>query len=126
VTETLIVMLSVPFALVGGLWLMWWLGFNLSVAVAVGFVALASVAAETGVVMLIYLDAALKEMQARHGGKNTGGANTDNLRHRESRARHCDRSEAVPAAAFERFLVQHRFEAVGGSGVHARRARAWS
>jgi Cu(I)/Ag(I) efflux system membrane protein CusA/SilA len=49
VTETLIVMLSVPFALVGGLWWMWWLGFNLSVAVAVGFIALAGVAAETGV-----------------------------------------------------------------------------
>ena len=56
ITETLIVMLSVPFALVGGFWLMWWLGFNLSVAVAVGFIALAGVAAETGVVMLIYLD----------------------------------------------------------------------
>ena len=56
VTETLIVMLSVPFALAGGMWLMWWLGFNFSVAVAVGFIALAGVAAETGVVMLIYLD----------------------------------------------------------------------
>jgi Cu(I)/Ag(I) efflux system membrane protein CusA/SilA len=55
-TETFIVMLSVPFALVGGVWLMWWLGYNLSVAVAVGFIALAGVAAETGVVMLIYLD----------------------------------------------------------------------
>jgi Cu(I)/Ag(I) efflux system membrane protein CusA/SilA len=55
-TETLIVMLSVPFALVGGVWLMWLLGYNLSVAVAVGFIALAGVAAETGVVMLIYLD----------------------------------------------------------------------
>ena len=64
VTETLIVMLSVPFALVGGLWLMWWLGFNLSVAVAVGFIALAGVAAETGVVMLIYLDNAMTELQA--------------------------------------------------------------
>jgi Cu(I)/Ag(I) efflux system membrane protein CusA/SilA len=60
-TETLIVMLSLPFALVGGLWLMWWLGFNLSVAVAVGFIALAGVAAETGVVMLIYLQHALDE-----------------------------------------------------------------
>jgi Cu(I)/Ag(I) efflux system membrane protein CusA/SilA len=69
VTETLIVILSVPFALVGGLWLMWWLGFNLSVAVAVGFIALAGVAAETGVVMLIYLDAALKELQARRAGE---------------------------------------------------------
>jgi len=63
-TETLIVMLSLPFALVGGIWLMWWLGFNLSVAVAVGFIALAGVAAETGVVMLIYLDNAKREVQA--------------------------------------------------------------
>ena len=55
-TETLIVMLSVPFALVGGIWLMWLLGYNLSVAAAIGFIALAGVAAETGVVMLIYLD----------------------------------------------------------------------
>jgi Cu(I)/Ag(I) efflux system membrane protein CusA/SilA len=64
-TETLIVMLSVPFALVGGLWLTWWLGFNLSVAVAVGFIALAGVAAETGVVMLIYLDQAMTELQEK-------------------------------------------------------------
>ena len=63
-TETLIVMLSLPFALVGGLWLMWWLGFNMSVAVAVGFIALAGVAAETGVIMLIYLDQAMKELHA--------------------------------------------------------------
>jgi Cu(I)/Ag(I) efflux system membrane protein CusA/SilA len=60
-TETLIVMLSLPFSLVGGFWLMYWMGFNMSVAVAVGFIALAGVAAETGVVMLIYLDNALKE-----------------------------------------------------------------
>jgi Cu(I)/Ag(I) efflux system membrane protein CusA/SilA len=60
-TETLIVMLSLPFALVGGVWLMWWMGFNASVAVAVGFIALAGVAAETGVIMLIYLDNALKD-----------------------------------------------------------------
>ena len=60
-TETLIVMLSLPFALVGGIWLMWWLDFNLSVAVAVGFIALAGVAAETGVIMLIYLDHAWAE-----------------------------------------------------------------
>lgn len=65
ITETLIVMLSVPFALVGGFWLMWWLGFNLSVAVVVGFIALAGVAAETGVVMLIYLDHALKDLKGQ-------------------------------------------------------------
>jgi len=64
-TETLIVMLSVPFALVGGIWLMWVLDYNLSVAVAVGFIALAGVAAETGVVMLIYLDHAWASAQAR-------------------------------------------------------------
>jgi Cu(I)/Ag(I) efflux system membrane protein CusA/SilA len=67
-TETLIVMLSLPFALVGGLWLMWWLGFNLSVAVVVGFIALAGVATETGVVMLIYLDQALAEIKTRREG----------------------------------------------------------
>lgn len=64
-TETLIVMLSLPFSLVGGLWLLWWLGLNLSVAVAVGFIALAGVAAETGVVMLIYLNHATAELKAR-------------------------------------------------------------
>ena len=64
-TETFIVMLSLPFSLVGGLWLMWWMGFNLSVAVAVGFIALAGVAAETGVVMLIYLENALVEWRHR-------------------------------------------------------------
>ena len=63
VSDTLIVMLSVPFALAGGLWLMWWLNFNLSVAVAVGFIALAGVAAETGVVMLIYLENAVAELR---------------------------------------------------------------
>jgi Cu(I)/Ag(I) efflux system membrane protein CusA/SilA len=62
-TETLIVMLSVPFALVGGIWLLWFLDYNVSVAVGVGFIALAGVAAETGVVMLIYLDHAYLEKQ---------------------------------------------------------------
>jgi Cu(I)/Ag(I) efflux system membrane protein CusA/SilA len=65
VTESLVVMLSVPFALVGGVWLLWLLDYNLSVAVAVGFIALAGVAAETGVVMLIYLEHAWQEVQAR-------------------------------------------------------------
>jgi Cu(I)/Ag(I) efflux system membrane protein CusA/SilA len=71
VTETLIVMLSVPFALIGGVWLMWLLGYNLSVAVAIGFIALAGVAAETGVVMLIYLDSAWEAIKGkcRHAGR---------------------------------------------------------
>jgi Cu(I)/Ag(I) efflux system membrane protein CusA/SilA len=60
VGEAVLVMLSLPFALVGGFWFIWLLGYELSVAVAVGFIALAGVAAEFGVVMLIYLDNALK------------------------------------------------------------------
>ena len=76
-TETLIVMLSLPFALVGGVWLMWWLGFNTSVAVAVGFIALAGVAAETGVIMLIYLDHALEEAKARASTEGRSLTRTD-------------------------------------------------
>jgi Cu(I)/Ag(I) efflux system membrane protein CusA/SilA len=56
IAESLIVMLSLPFALVGGIWFLYLLDYNLSVAVGVGFIALAGVAAETGVVMLVYLD----------------------------------------------------------------------
>ena len=63
---SLIVMLSLPFALIGGVWFVWALGYNWSVAVAIGFVALAGVAAETGVVMLLYLEHAW-EARARAG-----------------------------------------------------------
>ena len=76
-TETLIVMLSLPFSLVGGLWLMWWMGFNLSVAVAVGFIALAGVAAETGVVMLIYLQNALDEWKHRAAAEGRAFSKAD-------------------------------------------------
>jgi Cu(I)/Ag(I) efflux system membrane protein CusA/SilA len=76
-TETLIVMLSVPFSLVGGVWLMWLLDYNLSVAVAVGFIALAGVAAETGVVMLIYLDHAWEEIRAKRAAKGGKAGVTD-------------------------------------------------
>jgi Cu(I)/Ag(I) efflux system membrane protein CusA/SilA len=62
--EALIVMLSLPFALVGGVWSLWALGYNTSVAVWVGFIALAGVAAETGVIMLIYLDEAYSQRVA--------------------------------------------------------------
>jgi Cu(I)/Ag(I) efflux system membrane protein CusA/SilA len=76
-TETFIVMLSLPFALVGGVWLLWWQGFNLSVAVAVGFIALAGVAAETGVIMLIYLDHALAELKGRRAAQGRPFTRTD-------------------------------------------------
>lgn len=67
IAESLIVMLSLPFALVGGVWFMWLLGYNMSVAVAIGFIALAGVAAETGVVMLLYLDHAFHERREARG-----------------------------------------------------------
>ncbi len=70
VAEMAIVMLSLPFALVGGVWAMWLFDFNLSIAVAVGFIALAGVAAETGVVMVLYLDHAWEEI-TRNGRRPT-------------------------------------------------------
>jgi Cu(I)/Ag(I) efflux system membrane protein CusA/SilA len=65
IIESAIVMATIPFALVGGIWLMFLLGYNLSVAAAVGFIALAGVAAETGVVMIIYLDHAYEKWRNR-------------------------------------------------------------
>ena len=59
----ILIMATLPFALLGGIWLLYWLDYNLSVAVGVGFIALAGVAAETGVVMLVYLDQALAKRQ---------------------------------------------------------------
>ena len=63
-SDSLIVMLSLPFALVGGVWLLWMLDYELSVAVAVGFLALAGVAAETGVVMLVFLEEAVSRFRS--------------------------------------------------------------
>jgi Cu(I)/Ag(I) efflux system membrane protein CusA/SilA len=64
-TETLIVMLSVPFSLVGGIWLMYWLDYNMSIAAAIGFIGLVGIAAESGMVMLEFLDQALKDVTAK-------------------------------------------------------------
>ena len=69
ITESLLVMLSVPFSLTGGFWLMYLLGYNMSVAVGVGFIALAGVAAETGVVMLIYLDISYRKFKEKYGDR---------------------------------------------------------
>jgi Cu(I)/Ag(I) efflux system membrane protein CusA/SilA len=63
-TESFIVMFSLPFALVGGIWLIFVSGYNLSVAVIVGFIALAGLAAETGVIMLVYLDEAFARFKS--------------------------------------------------------------
>ena len=65
-SESLMVMLAVPLALIGGIWLLWALDFHLSIAVAVGFIALAGVAAEFGVVMIIYLREAIQRHQPQN------------------------------------------------------------
>ena len=67
ITEAMIVMLALPFSIVGGIWFMYLLNYNLSVAVWVGFIALAGVAAETGVVMIIYLDHAYNALRKEKG-----------------------------------------------------------
>ncbi len=69
IIEATIVMASLPFALVGGIWLLYFLGYNLSVAVVVGFIALAGLSAETGVVMLVYLDETYDRRRRRNGMK---------------------------------------------------------
>ena len=80
ISAPLTVMLSVPFALVGGFWMVYWYGFNLSVAVAVGFIALAGVAVETGVLVLTFIDQAVTERrQARREAVTTGDADNDTL-----------------------------------------------
>lgn len=71
-TDCLIVILSLPFALVGGIWLFYIYGFNSSVAVYIGFIALAGLAAETGVVMLVYLEEALSRFKAENRLKSRG------------------------------------------------------
>jgi Cu(I)/Ag(I) efflux system membrane protein CusA/SilA len=62
-SEVIIILTTLPFALIGGIWLIYLLGYNLSVAVGIGFIALAGVAAETGVIMLVYLNHALEKRQ---------------------------------------------------------------
>jgi Cu(I)/Ag(I) efflux system membrane protein CusA/SilA len=69
-TKTMIVLLAVPFSLVGSFWFLWFLGYNLSIAVWVGLIALAGLDAETGVVMLLYLDLAHDKWK-REGRMNT-------------------------------------------------------
>ena len=68
ITEPLVVMLSIPFGLIGGFWLVYWLGFNISVAVAVGFIALAGVAAEIGVLVLTFIDHEVARRRREFGG----------------------------------------------------------
>ena len=71
VIAPLVVMLSIPFALIGGFWLVWLLGYNISVAVAVGFIALAGVSAEIGVLVMTFIDQAIAKRRSKTGGALT-------------------------------------------------------
>jgi len=64
-----VVMLSIPFALIGGFWLVWFLGYNMSVAVAVGFIALAGVSAEIGVLVMTFIDQSIAKLRAEKQGQ---------------------------------------------------------
>lgn len=72
VTEPAIVMLTIPFSLVGGIWLVYWLGFNLSIGVYVGFIALAGTAAETGVMVLSFIDIEIAKLREQKQASLTG------------------------------------------------------
>ena len=68
--EALITMITVPFALIGGIFMVYFYGINLSVAVAVGFIALFGMAIETAMIMTIYLNEAMNKMVEKHGNSN--------------------------------------------------------
>src|SRR5207253_8151480 len=71
--DALLIMATLPFALAGGFWLVWLLGYNMSIASAVGFIALGGVASEIGVVMVVYLNQAIAEHEARGTLEKEGG-----------------------------------------------------
>ncbi|MFZ2404919.1 MAG: efflux RND transporter permease subunit, partial [Methylobacter sp.] len=72
ITEPSIVMLAIPFSLIGGIWFVYWLGFNLSIAVYVGFIALAGTAAETGVMVLSFIDIEIDKLREQKQAPLTG------------------------------------------------------
>ncbi len=90
ITAPLVVMLSIPFALVGGIWLVYFYGFNLSVAVAVGFIALAGVAAEIGVLVLTFINESIQALRFRKAREEGVGAHAVRLT-----------SEDIQTAVFE-------------------------
>jgi Cu(I)/Ag(I) efflux system membrane protein CusA/SilA len=74
ITEPVVVMMSIPFGLVGGIWLVYGYGYNISVAVAVGFIALAGMAAEIGVLVLSFIDLEIGKRRASAKGRRLSGA----------------------------------------------------
>jgi copper/silver efflux system protein len=81
ISEPLVVMLSIPFGLIGGFWLIYWMGFNMSVAVAVGFIALAGVGAEIGILVLTFIDHEIKRRYEAKGSHLTKDEIWDAVHH---------------------------------------------
>ena len=79
IAAPMLVMLSVPFALTGGFWLVYWLGYNLSVAVAVGFIALAGIAIATAVLVLAFIEEAVKLKRLEKEGEQEQGEQVKTL-----------------------------------------------
>ncbi|MDH5728477.1 MAG: efflux RND transporter permease subunit [Gammaproteobacteria bacterium] len=92
ITTPLVVMLSIPFGMIGGFWLVYWMGFNLSVAVAVGFIALAGVAAEIGVLVLTFID---QEVERRRQHKAASQFNEPVSSEIDQAANFVDREEKL-------------------------------
>ena len=111
VPETFIILLSIPFAMTGSIWLLWLLDYNLSIAVWVGIIALAGLAAQTGTVMIIYLDEAFHAYQQR-------GPHEDPAR--PLRGHHLRRRAARPPQADDRL---HDHPRPGARALGARRGR---
>jgi len=110
ITEPLVVMLSIPFGLIGGFWLIHYLGFNMSVAVAVGFIALAGVAAEIGVLVLTFIDQEIAHRHREKGGKLTASEIMD--------AVHTGTSERVrPIAMTATAIIAGLLPIMWGSGT---------
>ena len=82
-SSPLVVMLTIPFALAGGVWLIYLLGFNLSVAVAVGFIALAGITAEIGVLVLTFIDHAILQARTEKAQQTVRPVNKTSLTHQE-------------------------------------------
>jgi hypothetical protein len=116
--EALLIMATLPFALVGGIWLLYLLGYNLSVAGAVGFIALAGVAAEFGVIMLLYLKQAWDERVARRARQRRRPAGRDPRRCGAARAAQGDDGRRDPGRPVPDH-VGHRHR-LGSDAAHRR------
>ncbi len=114
IAAPIVVMLSIPFSLIGGIWLIYWYGFNVSVAVAVGFIALAGVAAEIGVLVLTFIDQELERTRQR---KLAQHFDEESARELEGTMEFSDRDEQLrhqsrPKTAFMRLSTEEIMHAV--------------